>query len=180
MDARSSATLGILAAIALALPVPPAPTFALHSTGAVQLQTGGSDARYGLVPSAIQGRPILMVSLGATSTPGALQLTRLGDRLPAPGRYPIRSSWDQLERDTTAFHASFMPGTAESPLGWFHGESGWVTIAEVHGDRIAGEFEVRARGFTSANSDDEDQLVTVHGSFVASGDSTATAIASAW
>jgi hypothetical protein len=171
-------TLGIVAAIAIALPVPSAPSFTLQSTGAVALRAAGDEARYGVVPYAIRGGPVLLVSLGATRAVGALQLTVAGDRPPAPGRYPIRSSWDEVGGDTVSFHASFMPGTAEHPLGWFYGESGWVTITQPREGRIAGEFEVRARGFTAADQEDEDQWVTVHGSFDAEGDSTVTRIAS--
>ena len=177
MYARSAA-LGILGAIAFALPRSSAPDFSLRSTGAVHLQAAGDEARYGVVPLALRRGPILMISLGATRAPGAFQLIRPGDHLPAPGRYPIRSSWDEGESDSTSFRASFMAGSAEEPLGWFHGESGWVTIAEARDGRLTGTFEVKARGFTRTDVDDEDQWVTVQGSFVAVGDSTAAAIAS--
>jgi hypothetical protein len=177
MYARVTA-LGILAAIAYALPLPSGPTFTLHSTGAVRLHAAGPDARYGVVPHAVRGGPILMVSLGAASAAGALQLALPGDRPPAPGRYPIGSSWDEIGSDTVAFHASFMPGTAEHPLGWFQGESGWVTITEVQAGRMSGAFEVRARGFMGADLGDEDRWVTVLGSFDAEGDSTVARAAS--
>lgn len=130
-----------------------------------------------MVPQAVRGRPILLVSLGGAKAVGALQLARMGDRLPAPGRYPIRSSWDETGSDTASFHAAFMAGTAEHPLGWFHGESGWVTITESRDGRISGSFDVRARGFAAADLDDEDRWVTVRGSFDAEGDGT-TKIAS--
>jgi hypothetical protein len=170
------ATLGILAAIAATQTLTPAPTFTLQSTGAVRLHARGSDARYGVVPFALRGGPILMVSLGASRAAGAVQLSRPGAHLPAPGRYPIRSSWDEMGTDTVSFRASFMAGTAEQPLGWFHGESGWVTVTEADDGRIGGEFEVRARGFTSADIEEEGQWVTVQGSFVAAGDSTAARV----
>jgi hypothetical protein len=176
MYARTSA-LGILAALAAGLSVPSAPTFTLRSTGAVRLHATGEEARYGVVPDAVRGRPIVLVTLGATGSAGALQLIRLGDRIPAPGRYAIRSSWDGTESDTASFHASFMPGPAEQPLGWFHGESGWVTIAGAPEGRVAGAFEIRARGFPADDTDDEDRWVTVRGSFEAEGDGTVATIA---
>jgi hypothetical protein len=176
MHARAT-TLGILATIAYALALPSAPSFTLQSTGAVGLRAAGHEAWYGVVPYAVRGGPILMVSLGAAKAAGSLQLARLGDRLPAPGRYPIQSSWDELGSDT-AFHASFMPGTAEHPVGWFHGESGWVTITQAREGRIAGAFEVRARGFAAGDPGDEDHWVTVRGSFDAEGDSAVATIAS--
>jgi hypothetical protein len=88
---RTAAT-ATLAAATLALAWRSAPTYSLQSTGAVTLNANGSEARFGVVPQAVRGRPILIVSLGATASAGALQLTVAGDRPPAPGRYPIQSS----------------------------------------------------------------------------------------
>jgi hypothetical protein len=173
-----TAALGTLAAAAVALAWRSAPTFTLQSNGAVALHASGQDARFGVVPRAVRGRPILIVSLGATASAGALQLTVAGDRPPAPGRYPIRSSWDELGTDATSFHASFMPGSVERPLGWYHGESGSVTITEARPDRMSGTFDVRARGFTANDPLDEEQWVTVRGSFDATGDSTVTTVTS--
>lgn len=177
MYARAT-TLGILATIAYALAVPSAPSFTLQSAGAFSLRAAGHEARYGVVPYAVRGRPILMVSLGAARSAGAIQLTVAGDRPPAPGWYPIRSSWDELDSNTTSFHASFMSGTAEHPQGWFHGESGWVTITKAGQGRMSGTFSVRARGFVADDLDGEDRWVTVRGSFEAEGDSTVATIAS--
>ena len=177
MYARSAAALGILAAIAFALPAASTPGFTLHSTGAYRLRTAGDEARFGVVPTG--GHPVLTVSLGATSARGAVLLTRQGGRLPAPGRYPIRSAWDESGRDTAAFHGSFIAGTVEQPVGWFHGEAGWVTITNAEEGRIAGEFEIRAQGFLSADQTDEDRWVTVRGSFDAEGEGTAAKMAAA-
>lgn len=174
------ATIGILAVTAVAaLPQPSAPTFALQSTGAITLSATGQEARFGVVHQAVRGRPILILSLGATTADGALQLTVAGDHPPAPGRYPIRSSWDELGTDSISFHASFMPGTVDRPLGWYHGESGWVTITDARSDRMSGTFEVRARGYAAADPTDEEQWVTVRGGFDAEGDSTVTTITAA-
>jgi hypothetical protein len=62
-----------------------------------------------------------------------------------------------------------MPGTAERPLGMFHSESGWVTITESMPGRIAGTFELRARGFLASDAKDENQWVTLRGTFAAEG-----------
>ena len=168
MYARSIA-LGFLTAVAFAPPISSNAGFALQSTGAVSLNAAGNDARYGVVARGDGQAPVITVSLGGTTT-SALHLVLPGDRLPAPGRYPIRAG---------GFGASFMPGTAEHPLGWFHGEAGWVTIAQAGEGRVSGTFEVEARGFTAENQEDENQTVTVRGSFDAEGDSTAATIASA-
>ena len=170
-------TLGILAAVAVTAAWGSPQSFTLHSTGAVDLRATGKEARFGTVPDAIRGRPILMVSLGATAASGALQLTTLADRPLGPGRYPIRSSWSELPADAVAFHAAFIPGSVEQPLGWYHGETGTVTITEVGPDRLGGTFEVEARGFSAADPLDEERWVTVRGSFAAVGDSTFARIA---
>jgi hypothetical protein len=167
MYARS-VTLGLLFGVAFAPPIPSVGSYALQSTGVVQLRATGYEAQYGLVST--DGLPILSVSLGAADAPGAVHLSIAADRLPSPGRYPIGSN---------SFHASFMAGTAEHPLGWFHGESGWVTISAAGAGHIVGSFEVQARGFTTQNQADENQVVTVRGSFDAEGDSSIATIASA-
>jgi len=167
MYARST-TLGILAAVALGLNSSPEPTFTLDSTGAVRLHAEGAEARYEVVPLAVHNRPIVAVSLGGETGTGAIYLALPGDRLPAPGRYPIRSSWDAIGTDA-AFHASFMAGTVGHPLGWFQGESGSVTITQAADGRIDGSFELQARGFLGADPADEKQWVTVRGSFTAEG-----------
>ena len=173
MYSRATA-LGFLALVGFALPMTSAPTFTLESTGAVRLHAAGHEARYGVVPYAVRGRPIVMVTLGAAAGTAAVQLMTMGDRPPEPGRYPIVSSWSELDSESVAFHASFMPGTVERPLGWYHGESGWVTITETRAGRITGTFEVRARGFTADDPLDEEQWVTLRGSFDAEADSSAT------
>jgi hypothetical protein len=166
------AALGLLTTLAYALPIPKSSTFTLASTGAVAVRAAGPEAHYGVVPDAVRGGPILLLSLGDDSTAGAVHLSVSGERPPAPGRYPIRSSWEGPSGDT-AFHAAFMAGTARRPRGWFHGESGSVTITEASRGRMSGVFELRARGFTDAEGAEEDEWVTVRGTFEARGDSTA-------
>jgi len=168
MYARSIA-LAILAALDFASPYHAPASFTLESTGALELTAAGYDARYGVLPSEVGGRRLLIISVGATSSPGAVHLVLPTDRIPAPGRYPIGSG---------SFQASFMAGTAERPLGWFHGESGSVTIAQADDDHISGTFTLQARGFLGSDPSDESKWVTVQGTFDAEGDSTAETIAS--
>ena len=173
MYVRSIAT-GCVAAIALNLPAFVVPRFTLDATGAVQLDAVGHDARYGVITD--EGTSILTVSLGATGSTSALQLRMPGVGLPAEGRYPIRSTWD--DRVTgNAFHAFFAAGSPEHPLGWFHGESGSVTITRVDDGQISGSFQIRARGFLNTDTTEQEHWVTVTGSFQAEGDSTTTTIA---
>jgi len=74
------------------------------------------------------------------------------------------------------FHLCFSAGTVERPVGFFHGETGWVAITSAGGGRIAGTYQIRARSYLAGNLHDENQWVTLRGTFVAEGDSTATAI----
>jgi hypothetical protein len=176
MLARSSA-VGLLATIALSLPPdPPAPYFTLESTGAVRVAVTSEEARYGIIPEAVNQRPVLGISLGATRANGVLLLYTYADEVLRPGRYPVGSSLPEQPFAGRRFHPCFVAGTAERPLGFFHGESGWVTITAAEAGRISGEFEIQARGFLAAETTDEDQWVTVRGTFSAEGDSTVAAI----
>ena len=166
MFARSTA-VGILSVVALHLPGHLAHRFTLDTTGAVRVAAVGQDARYGVI--ADEGPSILTVSLGATGRGSALQLRMRGTTLPAPGRYPIG----------TGVQAFLAAGSPEHPLGWFHGESGTVTITRAAGGQLSGSFEIEARGFLAADPTDAERWVTVTGSFEAEGESTATAIAAA-
>jgi hypothetical protein len=163
--------LGMLAASVLSLGSD-APSFHLSASGAVNLAIASSEASYGLVPEQPNDPRIISFSLGATRGEASLGLYTQGDALPQPGRYPIRLTWPEEGDNTRIFHACFIAGTPEHPVGGFHGESGWVTITRVEGKRISGEFELQARGMLAANMDNENQWVTVRGSFVADGDST--------
>ena len=178
MYARSTTTLGILSAMALAVPAQRAPNFTLDAAGAVNLSAAGREARYGAIAPDPLGPSLLSISIGPAAAGSVLQLTVPGGWVPATGRYPIRSTWGD-PAIAPAFHASFSAGSAEHPLGWFHGEYGTVTITRAAGGRLAGRFEIRARGFLSADPDNEDRWVTVTGSFEADGDTTTTAVAAA-
>ena len=177
MYARVS-ILGLLAVAGLSLPAGPAPEFTFRSTGAVDLSSSGTEAGYGLAPELVNGKPELVISLGATTGQGALLLFTVGDALPRTGRYPIYFEWDPAGAAGQGrwFHACFVAGTTERPMGFFHGQAGWVRITAVDAGRISGEFEVRARGFLAADTTDENQWVTVRGTFTAEGDSTVIAL----
>ena len=164
MLARVS-TLAVLTGVTLTIPTPGGAHFTLGSTGAVRLTAEGRDARYGVIGKEVNGFPMLSLSLGANNPGGSILLSQWGDSEPQIGRYPILA--DPVPEDGRAFHASFVAGPPEQPLGWFQGQSGWVRITEVGAGRMAGEFEIRARGFTREHPEDERQWVTVRGKFEA-------------
>jgi hypothetical protein len=170
MSARTS-VLGMLAATVLWLPSS-RPSFYVNTSGAVTLSDTTDEASYGMMPEQVNEPRVLAISLGATRARGSLTLFTQGDQLPRPGRYPIHYSWDEQAHGGRMFHACFIAGTPEHPLGYFHGESGWVTITRAKSGVLSGQFELQARGMLASDVDDEDRWVTVRGEFVAVGDST--------
>jgi hypothetical protein len=160
-------SLATLTAIVLTFPVKQGPRFNLGATGAINMNVAGDEARYGLVPTESSGHPRVTISLGATRAAGTLLLSVRGDRVLERGRYPLGT-----------FEAYFVAGSPERPLGWFLGESGWVTIEASETGTVSGAFEIRARGFTTDEPDNENQWVTLRGEFEAHGDSTMVTIAS--
>jgi hypothetical protein len=173
MFARSL-TVGLLATLALPLPADPAPYFTLESTGALSLSVNSAEAQFGLMRDPDKGRPILALSLGAERGGAALLLFTYADEPLGPGRYPVASSLPEQPFAGRRFHPCFVAGTVERPRGFFHGESGWVTITAVEAGRITGEYEMRARGFLASDTTNENQWVTIRGTFAADGDSTIT------
>jgi len=148
----------------------------LVATGAVALAYSSDEARYGTVPAAFDGdRPLLTISLGATSAEGSLTLMLSGDQLPPKGRYPVHPGEDR-GAGAHYFRAFFAAGTPEQPVGAFHGESGWVVITDSIPGRISGEFEIVARGFLATDLNHENRWVTVRGRFEARGDRERPAI----
>jgi hypothetical protein len=169
-----SLTVGLLATLALPLPADPAPYFTLESSGALSLAVNSAEAHVGLMRDPDKGRPILALTLGAERGGAALLLFTYADEPLRPGRYPVASSLPEQPFAARRFHPCFVAGTVERPRGFFHGEIGWVTITAVEAGRITGEYEMRARGFLASDTTNENQWVTIRGTFGAEGDSTST------
>jgi len=180
MFARSS-TLGLIVTVALSLPTDRTPVYRIQSSGAVSLNAAGTEAQYGLSREMVDGKPVLTITLGATTGQSALMLFTDGDELPRSGRYPVYFSWqgDSAKSEGRWFHACFIAGKVGHSLGAFHGQSGWVTISDNKAGLISGEFELRAQGFLASNIRDEDQWVTLQGMFTAAGDSSMANVATA-
>ncbi len=179
MFARSS-TLGLIVTVALSLPTDRTPVYRIQSSGAVSLNAAGTEAQYSLSREKVDGKAVLTISLGATAGEGALMLFTDGDELPQSGRYPVYFSWEgDSKGEGRWFHACFIAGRVEYPVGAFHGQSGWVTITDNKAGLISGEFELRAQGFLASNIRDENQWVMLQGTFTAAGDSTTANVATA-
>jgi hypothetical protein len=157
----------------LTLPAANAPYFSLGARGAVNLALESDEARYG-VTQAEDGQR-LTISLGATRAAGALALSMAGGQLPRTGTYAVRLTEQRVSKEPH-FEALFVAGTAEHPVGVFRAESGSITITQADGGRIAGVFEIKARGFVAQDPENEDQWVTLRGRFEAPGDSAIVAL----
>ena len=167
------ARFSILALVATlaAVPSPKAATsFSFESNGALRQSVAGTEARYSVSPERVEGKRELAIALGPTTGNGAMYILTEADGQLEPGRYPVVHSWAEAGTMERRFHTYYLPGQVGHPLGAFHSESGWVTITESAPGRIAGSFELRARGFLASNDRDEDQWVTVKGTFTAQGE----------
>ena len=142
-------------------------SFTLGSRGAVKLAVQSDEARYGMITTAEDGVTLVVISLGATSAEGAVTLTMAATQVLPNQRYAVG-------RQVSVF---VVAGGPEHPTGAFHGETGWVTITTVENGRIAGEFELLARGFLATDPQDENRWVAVRGQFEARADSAALATA---
>jgi hypothetical protein len=128
-------------------------------TGAVAANLDGK-VELGLVP----GGSAFVTSLGADSKEGAILLTWRDGGRPAPGIYRIAADSGPSEIGVVV-----LTGSAAHPTGVFRAERGVVAIATASAGRIAGQFELRGRGFLAADPSREDREISVQGSFVAPG-----------
>lgn len=177
MLARSS-TAGLFAVALLALPADhAAPSYTLESTGALAVSSSGPEASFGRVPESPHERPAISITLGAPTGQAVLALYTYADIPLTPGRYPVAMELPDDPATPLRFHPCFIVGTPEHPRGFFHGETGWVTVTDVGPGWIAGEFEIEAQGFLAENDRDESRRVTIRGRFGAKGDSTVALVA---
>lgn len=152
-------------------PPGPGPAYTLETTGALRQAVSGTEAHYSISPDMVEGKRELAIAIGPKEGDGAIWLFTGADEPLRPGLYPVVYHWTEHHTGAAReFHACYLPGSARHPLGMFHSESGWLTITESEPGRIAGTFELRARGFLATNEKDENQWVTVRGTFAAEGD----------
>jgi hypothetical protein len=147
------------------------PVYTLETTGALRQSVSGTEAHYSISPEMVDGKRELAIALGPKEGDGAIWLFTGAEEPLRPGLYPVVYHWTEHRTGAAReFHACYLPGSARHPLGMFHSESGWLTITESEPGRIAGSFELRARGFLATDEKDENQWVTVRGTYSAEGD----------
>jgi len=160
--------LGLGAAMLLALPSPTGDAqFVLSTSGALRMTASGH-AEYGALPPTADLPAAFSITLGAQGE-GALVLMQRVGAVPLAGRYAV-SEWSG--NDSPDFSAVFVAGSPAEPIGVFRGESGVVTITATRPGRIEGKFRIEARGFLASAPEKEDVKVTLHGTFIATGDRT--------
>lgn len=179
MLARTS-ILGILTLLAPAHSAQRQPYYSLSTWGALGITASGDEARMGRVSLEGHGRSMLMVSIGINDPHASVSLYLPDSPDPAPGRYRVSSSWLPAGTGAPLAHATLMAGSVERPLGWFEGQSGWVTLRRGEQGELAGEFEFAARGFLRDNPDNERQKVMVRGSFRVEREEVVARGSSAW
>ena len=172
--------LGILTLLAPTQSTQRPPHYALSTWGAQGITTTGDEARMGRVHLEGHGRSMLLVSLGTNDPRASISLYLPDSPDPAPGRYRVSGSWLPADSGTPAVHATLMVGSVERPLGWFEGQSGWVTLRRGENGELAGEFEFAARGFLRDNPDNERQKVMVRGTFRVQREEVVARSSSAW
>ncbi len=164
MLARTS-LLGILTMLTPTQLTSRDPHYTLSTWGALGVTASGDEARIGRVTLEGHGRSMLLVSLGTNDPHASISLYLPDSPDPAPGRYRVSSSWQATDSGAPVVHATLMAGSVERPLGWFEGQSGWVTLQRGEDGMVIGEFEFAARGFLRDNPDNERLKVMVRGSF---------------
>jgi hypothetical protein len=101
-----------------------------------------------------------VITLGAYSADGALVFSRWDGAQPGPGTYPITE--EPAEDGLTAL---VVTGPPTRPHGVFRADRGRLTITHSSPNRLAGGFELHARGFGITDPHREDRDVSVSGSF---------------
>lgn len=112
------------------------------------------------------------LSLGAHSEQGAVIFSRQGAGRPGVGVYDVREA-DPASR---GFHALVITGAPASPTGVYRVLRGTLTITESSEKRIAGTFQLWARGFTAGDPETDDRMLSASGSFIATAGNGVTSL----
>jgi len=102
------------------------------------------------------------LELGNRSGEGAVLFATEGAAPVAPGRYTVD---DRPGRG--ALHALVFTGTPSAPTGVYRVQGGVLTVRSIEAGQIEGSFELRALGFTAERPQQDDQVISVAGSFMA-------------
>jgi hypothetical protein len=165
-------TLGAVSAGAVA-----SPDISPRSLGSFQARLTGATAAT-LRGSVAVGNPqgdaaqsTFVITLGVGSEDGVVILTRRQGSWPEPGTYPISDT-----PSAGGFSALVVAGSLAKPRGVFRAERGTLTITHRSPEAVAGQFELRGRGFLAAAPERENRKVEVEGTFLGVAQSAGVAL----
>ena len=131
--------------------------------GAVIARPSGEVA-FGIVGDSAAGMAAFTITLGGEGSTGAILLTSLEGRMPAPGRYEVT---DGALASATGFRGSYIAGSADRPSGLFRAKRGTLEITASSAGHLSGQFSFTGAGFLVLDPSDESSEVTVSGAFTA-------------
>jgi hypothetical protein len=127
---------------------------------------GGMSARpsggvaFGIVGDSASAVSAFTITLDGEDSSGAILLTSLDGRMPAPGRYELSDT------GSTGFRAMYVAGSPERPTGLFRAKHGSVELTGSGPERISGHFSFTGAGFLASDPSDEGSEVKINGAFV--------------
>jgi hypothetical protein len=102
------------------------------------------------------------LELGGRSGEGAVLFATEGMGPVAPGRYTVDD-----RPGPGALHALVFTGTPTAPTGIYRVQGGSLTVRSAGQGVIEGSFDLRAIGFKAEQLQQDDQVISVAGSFMA-------------
>jgi hypothetical protein len=118
------------------------------------------DVAFGVVGDSGSGVSAFSITLGGEDSSGAILLTSLDGRMPAPGRYEVSDTAD------AGFRAMYVAGSVERPTGLFRAKRGTLEITASGPEHISGHFSFTGAGFLASDPSDEGSEVKVSGAFM--------------
>ncbi len=108
------------------------------------------------------GNTHFSLELGRGNQEGAVVFATEGAGPEAPGRYLVND-----EPMSGSIHALVITGSATAPTGVYRAQSGTLTVRAVGDNELEGSFELDALGFRADDPEQDQQSISVTGSFLA-------------
>jgi len=137
-------------------------SFSAVLTGVVKTTISG-DARFGQVHGGPSAPDVFSLTLGLDSPRGAVLFTRPTGSGLHVGSYRVA----EAGAEGGELQALVVLGSANHPEGVFRATSGTLTISSISDVEVTGLFSVDADGFLASAPDQDNQPISVSGSFIA-------------
>jgi hypothetical protein len=131
--------------------------FEAHATGARTLTLRGA-AEFGPVRGNAGEGPFV-ITLGATSSTGAVLFTLHDGSRPKPGVYRVSAD------PSKGIQALVVTGSPTRSTGAYRAQGGTLTVTRSDSTHLEGRFTIDAVGFDASNLENEEQELTVFGTF---------------